>query len=85
MKWTDFYKTEDALVQDMLLTKSDVDKCPYFSLVKGYEFIHSFKRYYGKNGRLTPKQMTQLKRLAGEVYYNVHGTYYPNGASVRSF
>lgn len=71
-KWTDYYETEEALLQDMLLTKSDVNKCLYYSLVRGYEYIESFKRYYAKNGRLTEKQMTQLKRLAGNVYRNVH-------------
>ncbi len=80
--WNDFYATEEALIQDMFLTKSDVNKCRYYSLVKGYEYIESFKRYFRKNGRLTEKQMTQLKRLAGEVYKNVHqnnglGSYAP--------
>ena len=71
-KWSDLYQSEEELIQDMLKTNSDVDSCPYYSLVKGYEYIEGFKRYYKKNGELTPKQMTQLKRLATEVYKNVH-------------
>lgn len=71
-RWTDFYNTEEELLRDMLLTLSDEKTTPYYKLVKGYGYIDSFKRYYAKNRCLTPKQMTQLKRLAGEVYKNVH-------------
>lgn len=46
----------------------------YWKLCKGYEFLDSFKKYCQKNGCLTEKQMIQLKRLAGEVYKNVHET-----------
>lgn len=42
--------------------------------MKEYEYIEGFKHYYAKYGVLTDKQMTQLKRLAGEVYKNVHET-----------
>lgn len=73
-KWTDFYNSEGELIQDMLRTCSDAHTALYWQLVKGYEYIESFKRYYAKYGVLTDKQMTQLKRLAGEVYKNVHET-----------
>lgn len=73
-KWTDFYDSEGELIQDMLKTCSDAHTALYWQLVKGYEYIESFKRYYAKYGVLTDKQMTQLKRLAGEVYKNVHET-----------
>lgn len=73
-KWTDFYNSEGELIQDMLRTCSDAHTALYWQLVKGYEYIESFKRYYAKNGTLTDKQMIQLKRLAGEVYKNVHET-----------
>lgn len=72
MKWTDFYKTEDELIADMLETKSDVNKYPYYRLVRGYEYIQGFKKYYEKNGCLTDKQLTQLKRLAEPIFRNVH-------------
>jgi hypothetical protein len=72
MKWTDCYKTEQELIDDMMLTLSDERTAYYYQLVKGYKYIDSFKKYYQKNGKLTDKQMTQLKRLAPEVYKNVH-------------
>lgn len=71
-KWTDFYENEQALIDDMMLTCSNENTAYYHLLVKGYVYIESFKKYYQKNGCLTEKQMTQLKRLAGEVYKNVH-------------
>lgn len=70
--WTDFYNTEQELIDDMLLTKSDVKNNYYSQLVKGYEYIESFKKYYSEHGCLTDRQMTQLKRLAHEVHKNVH-------------
>ncbi len=73
-KWTDFYNTEQELLDDMMLTLSNENTAYYYQLVKGYVYIDSFKKYYQKNGRLTEKQMTQLKRLAGNVYKNVHHT-----------
>ena len=72
MKWTELYKTEQELIDDMMLTLSDDRTAYYHQLVKGYQYIESFKKYYQKHGRLTDKQMTQLKRLASEVYKNVH-------------
>lgn len=72
MKWTDLYSSEQDLIDDMLVTYSDPRITPYYKLVKGYEYIDSFKRYYAKNGRLTDGQLRQLKRLAPEVYKNTH-------------
>ena len=71
-KWTDFYDSEQDLIDDMMLTVSDERTAYYYLLVKGYAYIDSFKKYYTKHGCLTDKQMTQLKRLAPEVYKNVH-------------
>ena len=70
--WTDFYDNEQELINDMMLAYTDKNTAYYHKLVKGYEYIGSFQKYYNKNGCLTEKQMTQLKRLAGEVYKNVH-------------
>lgn len=64
--------TEQELIDDMMLTLSDDRTAYYHQLVKGYQYIESFKKYYQKHGMLTDKQMTQLKRLAPEVYKNVH-------------
>ena len=70
--WTEFYNNESELVDDMMLTFTDENTTYYYKLCKGYEYLNGFKKYYQKNGYLTEKQMTQLKRLAGEVYKNVH-------------
>lgn len=71
--WTEFYNTEEELVADMLKCKSDEKKYNLYALVKGYAYVEGFKRYYAKNGKLTEKQMIQLKRLAGNIKYNVTG------------
>lgn len=72
MKWTYFYNSEQELIEDMLKTKSNEKEYYYNQLVQGYMYIEGFKRYYAKNGTLTPKQMAQLKRLADAVYRNAN-------------
>ena len=74
VKWTDLYDSEEELLNDMMRTYSDPDTAYHWKLVKGYGYIDSFKKYYTKNGKLTEKQMTQLKRMAKDVYRNVHET-----------
>lgn len=71
-KWTDLYNNEQELIDDMMLTYTDENTVYYYKLCKGYVYLNSFKKYYQKNGCLTEKQMTQLKRLAKEVHKNVH-------------
>ena len=73
-KWDDFYDSESELIKEMLLCCSNTNDSECWKLCKGYEYIESFKRYYRKNGCLTEKQMVQVKRLAGEIYKNVHET-----------
>ncbi len=72
MKWNELYNSEEELIQDMLKTKSDPNKYQSYELVKGYEYIESFKKYYKKNNKLTDKQMIQLKRLAPSIYSNLY-------------
>ena len=72
MKWNDYYKNEIVLIGAMLQAKSDVSKYPRCKIIKGYVYIESFKKYYAENGTLTEKQMTQLKRMAGEIYKNLN-------------
>lgn len=73
LKWSDIYEDEDALIFDMFRTISDASKSTNYSrLVKGYQYIDSFKAYYNKYGKLTDKQRTQLKRLAVSIAYNVY-------------
>lgn len=70
-KWFEYYSNEQELIDDMMLTCTEGT---YWKLCRGYEYLRGFKKYYQKNGYLTERQMTQLKRLAGEVYRNVHET-----------
>lgn len=72
VSWSEIYDTEEELIQDMFHEKVKVDNCFYYELCKGYEFIKSFRKYYKKNGYLTEKQMTQLKRLAFEIAYRIY-------------
>ena len=72
MKWTELYANENDLVLDMLKTKSDIDKNFSYEVVKGYEYIESFKKYYAKHNELTVKQFVQLKRLAKAIYSNLY-------------
>lgn len=72
VKWNQMFESEEELLQVMMTCKADPDKYSLFSLVKGYEYIHSFQRQYKVKGALSPKQMTQLKRLAKSIYMHVH-------------
>ena len=69
VKWTDFYKTETELLNVLKNANNDkikslVDK----RYIKGYEYILSFKKQLDQQKELSDKQITQLKRLAIEVY-----------------
>lgn len=68
LKWSDLFDSEAELVNLMFSCNTDDEEFPYFSLCKGYGYLHSFKSYYSRNGKLTDKQMTQLKRLAKVMY-----------------
>lgn len=76
MKWTIFYDSEIDLINDMLKAKS-ADNVMYHERVRGYAYVESFKKYYKIHGELTPKQMTQLKRMAYSIYSNVHNKNIP--------
>lgn len=63
ISWNQLFETEQELIAKMLECETEKGLVP-----KGYEYIGSFKRYYKKNGCLTPRQLTQLKRLAKSIY-----------------
>lgn len=67
VSWNELYDTEQEMINDMC--KIDYTKYYINSMLKGYEYLGSFKKYYLKNGFLTSKQITQLKRLASSLYY----------------
>lgn len=73
-KWDEIYDSEDELIKDLFSEKvlTDEDTSLIYKMCKGYEFIKSFRKYYKKNGNLTEKQITQLKRLASEIAYHVY-------------
>lgn len=73
-KWDEIYDTEEELIKDLFSDKilTDEDTSFTYKICKGYEFIKGFRKYYKKNQTLTEKQMTQLKRLAGEIAYHVY-------------
>lgn len=70
LKWRDLFDSEGELIRTMF--KCKVRGSNPYQLVKGYEYIESFQRYYAKNGRLTEKQMVQLKRLAKAIYEHIN-------------
>ena len=73
-KWDEIYDTEDELIKDLFSEKvlTDEDTNLQYKICKGYDFIKGFRKYYQKNGTLTEKQLTQLKRLASEIAYHVY-------------
>ena len=73
-KWDSIFDTEEELIQALFHEKvyTNDDRVPMFKWCKGYEYIKGFRKYYNKNGKLTDKQMTQLKRLASEIAYHIY-------------
>lgn len=67
--WKDYYQNEEQLINDLMKINIEEYKKRY---CKGFVYIESFQKYYNKNQTLTPKQLTQLKRLAGEIYKYHH-------------
>lgn len=67
VKWNEIYDSEEELVAE-LLKSGDYQKRD----TKGYVYLESFKARVMSGTPLTEKQMVQLKRLAVEVFRNVH-------------
>lgn len=64
-KWNELYKDEETLIN--VLKNIDVED--YIRKgYKGYEYVRSFNKRLNDNVELSPKQVTQLKRLAREIY-----------------
>lgn len=64
VKWSDMFDSEEELIRTMIIVSPRFEVNGY----KGFAYINSFTEYYKKNKELTPKQITQLKRLAKEIY-----------------
>ena len=67
--WNELYDTEDELIHDMFNDKIHTEG---LSTCRGYGYIKSFRAYYNVHNNLTEKQIRQLKRLAGEIAYNIY-------------
>lgn len=73
VSWNSIYDSEDELLRDLFHEKVIVDNdAPHYKICRGYEYIKGFRNYYKKNGCLSEKQMTQLKRLASEIAYQIY-------------
>ena len=63
ISWDQLFDGEEELIKMMMTCETEKGLAP-----RGYGYIRNFKQYYKKYGRLTPKQLTQLKRLAKAIY-----------------
>lgn len=68
IKWNEVFENEEDLV-DTLKGLNIVDKG--MNPTMGYEYLKSFKARLCKGIDLTPKQMTQLKRLSASIAYEI--------------
>lgn len=71
VKWDELFHSEYELIQ-ALRSIHDIPKLK--RKYRGYEYILLFKHYTEKGWTLSPKQMTQLKRVAGELYRYLYNT-----------
>lgn len=67
VKWNEIYDTEEELIADML----SVD-CEKRNPIRGYAYIQSFQKWIHAGRELTAKQITQTKRLAGNIAYDLY-------------
>lgn len=63
-KWNELFNNETELLNTLLQLNFNTS-----IVCKGYTYLESFQRYYNKYGKLTDKQVTQLKRLSKNVYW----------------
>lgn len=69
-KWTDIYNNEDEIIEDLKHVEAKAFMTilnPFAPWYRGYEFIHSFAKQVKEGKTLSPKQITQCKRLASEI------------------
>lgn len=64
VKWNEMFEDELELVNALKLIEIDKFK----KHCNGYEFIEGFQNSLLRKGELSKPQMTQLKRLAKQVY-----------------
>lgn len=64
VKWNEMFDSEAELIK--YLKKIDIEK--FKDNCKGYYYIEGFQKELNEGKELSAKQLTQLKRLAKEVY-----------------
>ena len=69
VKWDDMFDSVDELIRTMIIVSPRFEKNCY----NGYAYVNSFTEYYKNNKELTPKQITQLKRISKEIYKCYYG------------
>ena len=77
-KWNEMFDSEAELIE--ALKNMDTIKA-HDNGYNGMSYLYSFNRMVKENKPLSPKQLTQLKRLASEVYcytWNEMNTNYHN-------
>ena len=71
VKWNTLYSDLGELITDMMNSVSD-PTLPAHRVVKGYQYINSFKRVVEQGGNLSEAQVRQLQKLASSIFQNVH-------------
>ena len=65
VKWDSMFNSEQELIESLI--KVDVEKFKADRL-KGYQYVEGFQKQLAANKELSPKQITQLKRIAKSIY-----------------
>lgn len=65
--WNSVYSTEAELIDDLKKVYIPQGRGPMGHCFQGYAYIYAFAFYVQKGWQLSPKQMTQAKRLAVEI------------------
>ena len=68
VRWDELFDSEAELIRTMIMVSARFEKRGY----KGYAYVNAFTESYKKHKELTPKQMTQLKRISKEIYNCYH-------------
>jgi hypothetical protein len=65
LKWDEMFESEQDLINALMVI--DIKRYKDEGYV-GITYIEGFQKFYRKHHFLTDRQMTQLKRLAKEIY-----------------
>lgn len=65
VKWTELFESEAELVKFALLVETNTPRARY---TRGIEFFEGVQKHAARGKELSEKQITQLKRLALQIY-----------------